>query len=351
MKKSFVIKIVVSILFFTLPLSVSADTVIPESELVCVHTIEEPITNATVDLLRADFNASREMFLEDVSALCLNSPGGSLEAGIEIARFVNREIIRTVIKSDATCLSACAIAFFGGTGGIGMWTYPSRTLYPGGDLGLHAPDINLAPGTYTSGEVRSAYAVALETVSAVLDFGHTRYSTGSETIMNDFLIRNFVTTTPVGDNFWRPRTVEDAIKADIDLGVTGLPVAPATYINICDNFVSRYGWDGVSPYPTQQIISERVANDFTIRDIVTDELYAWVGGYWRGGRNVMVCRVSLEPTTTYAASPSFLVSLIEHQWGAVYPLQEGQEYTTEFFRSAAPVAYTYTYDTEISEIP
>lgn len=168
--------------------------------------------------------------------------------------------------------------------------------------------------------------------------------------MNDFLIRNFITTTPVEDNFWRPRTVEDAIKADIDLGVTGLPVSPEIYINICDNFVSRYGWDGMTPYPTQKIVSERVANDFTMRDVVTDETYAWVGGYWRLGRNTMACRVSLEPTTTYAASDSFLASLIEHEWGATYPLEDGQEYTTEFFRASASAAYTYTYDTVITEI-
>lgn len=345
-----IIKLAVSGVFFVLPFSASADQMIPESELVCTHTINEQITTSTVDRLRAAFDASPETFREPVSALCLNSPGGSLVAGLEIARFANQEIIRTVIRSDATCLSACAIAFLGGAGAIGMWSYPSRTLYPGGDLGFHAPDINLAPGTYTPDEVRSAYAIALETVSAVLDFGQTRYLTGSQTVMNDFLIRNFITTTPVGDNFWRPQTVEDAIKADIGLGVIGLPVSPETYTNVCDNFVSRYGWDGVSPTPTQQIVNERVANDFTTRDVVTDGTYAWVGGYWRGGRNTMVCRVSLEPTTTYAASDSFLVSLIEHEWGATYPLEDGQEYTTEFFRASASAAYTYTYDTVISEI-
>lgn len=328
------------------PLVALASPAVSEEDLVCAYSVEGPITASTAERFAADLAALGQV--REGEALCLNSPGGSLKAALEIARLAKEKAIPAAVKGNATCLSACAIAFLGGTGSIGMWSFPSRTLYPGGDLGIHGPDLPLPPGQYSSEQVRAAYALALETVAAVLDFGRERYLTGSSTPMNDFLVRTFIGTPPGGDTFWRPRTVEDAIRADIDLGVIGLRASPATYMNICDNFVARYGWDGSEPRPTKSIIEERIRQEFTSQNVVTDESHAWVGGYWRGGRNTMACRVTLEPVTSYAATDSYLVSLIGHEWGAKYPL-ESEQVNGDFFSAPASPTYTYRFDTLILE--
>ncbi|MEC3861945.1 hypothetical protein VK792_11680 [Mesobacterium sp. TK19101] len=74
--------------------------------------------------------------------LSLNSPGGSYAEGVALADLFRRDIVATVVESGDECLSACAMAFLGGTafwptGGIGR--YIDRSIEPGARLGFHSP--------------------------------------------------------------------------------------------------------------------------------------------------------------------------------------------------------------------
>lgn len=74
--------------------------------------------------------------------LTLNGPGGSYYEGLAIADYLRANHIATVVERGATCYSACAFAFLGGSGyspqeGIG--TYIDRMVEPGSIVGFHAP--------------------------------------------------------------------------------------------------------------------------------------------------------------------------------------------------------------------
>lgn len=76
------------------------------------------------------------------AVVSLNSPGGSLLEGIALAEAFREDAVATVIEADQSCLSACALAFLGGTGvwstgGIGY--FKDRTIEPGAKLGFHSP--------------------------------------------------------------------------------------------------------------------------------------------------------------------------------------------------------------------
>ncbi|MVO17782.1 hypothetical protein [Parasedimentitalea huanghaiensis] len=76
------------------------------------------------------------------AVVSLDSPGGSLLEGIALAEAFREDAVATVIEADQSCLSACALAFLGGTGvwstgGIGY--FRDRTIEPGAKLGFHSP--------------------------------------------------------------------------------------------------------------------------------------------------------------------------------------------------------------------
>jgi hypothetical protein len=79
--------------------------------------------------------------------LCLNSPGGSFAEAVEI---INKfpDNLRTLIRADHECLSACALIFLAGRMFAGLpatreqdgWgSLPDRWLSVSGNLGFHAP--------------------------------------------------------------------------------------------------------------------------------------------------------------------------------------------------------------------
>ena len=76
------------------------------------------------------------------AVVSLASPGGHYKTGIALADAFRANIAATVVESGDTCLSACAVAFLGGsafwpTGGIGVFI--DRTIEPGAKVGWHSP--------------------------------------------------------------------------------------------------------------------------------------------------------------------------------------------------------------------
>lgn len=75
--------------------------------------------------------------------LILNSKGGSFIEGLRIGRLLRKYGTSTLVRSNAKCYSACAVAFLGGTmfypaSGPGI----SRRLEIGGTIGFHGYYIN-----------------------------------------------------------------------------------------------------------------------------------------------------------------------------------------------------------------
>ncbi|MEM7321017.1 MAG: hypothetical protein AAF408_18590, partial [Pseudomonadota bacterium] len=103
--------------------------------------------------------------------VCLNSTGGSLEAGVALAKMFRDLAVGTAVGRDKTCFSACAVAFMGGSHSYEDDTgqQPDRILHPLGHLGFHAPDLGVPAGGYNETAVKKAYLIALLSVSAVLD--------------------------------------------------------------------------------------------------------------------------------------------------------------------------------------
>ncbi|MCB8838420.1 hypothetical protein [Aurantimonas sp. VKM B-3413] len=90
--------------------------------------------------------AGKDCDIENVSAIVsFDSPGGSFSEGIALAEAIREANVATVVEDGKVCLSACALAWLGGsgfhaTGGVG--TYIDRTIEPGARIGFHSPYIS-----------------------------------------------------------------------------------------------------------------------------------------------------------------------------------------------------------------
>ena len=100
--------------------------------------------------------------------LCLDSPGGSLSEGIRMSEIIADRGVATLVKTGATCASACAVAFLGGrctaTGDAGIYENHCRFIEPGAVVGFHAPFIQeleeAKSQTFSPDEVRGVWATS-----------------------------------------------------------------------------------------------------------------------------------------------------------------------------------------------
>jgi hypothetical protein len=90
-----------------------------------------------------------------VSVVLLNSIGGSLFEGIDIARTIRKAAIKTVVASAETCASVCFFAFAAGS---------TRTVYSGARVGVHAAANELGQETPSS----SAGTAAMGRIAEIL---------------------------------------------------------------------------------------------------------------------------------------------------------------------------------------
>ena len=163
---------------FCLPAgSVRAATVaaIADPVMGCFASISGPIATGDADkvaqIIKARIKDQYNVDPAHGSRLCLNSEGGSLAEGVKLSKLFNEKGIGTAIGRGHVCLSACALAFMGGTyfteSDIG--DLPNRILHPLGRLGFHSPSLQVEAGSYDEATVTKAYDVALKSVSAVLE--------------------------------------------------------------------------------------------------------------------------------------------------------------------------------------
>jgi hypothetical protein len=152
------------------------------------------LEQALLNLRRYQSNTDADRF-----RVCFDSPGGSFLEGLRIANVltgmssqVAGEVYGSAVGDGATCESACALAFMGGTemGETGALA-PDRILYPTARLGFHAPELVVPERNYSGAELESAYGIALASISRILS---TR--TAGRYDFDDSLLEEMLETPP-----------------------------------------------------------------------------------------------------------------------------------------------------------
>jgi hypothetical protein len=121
----------------------------------------------------------------------LDSPGGSYHEGLDLALAFRRRGLATVVRRGDQCLSACAIAFLGGTAlpkdpnPVGEDDplpdqLPERTLEPGAVLGFHAPYLAVPKDRYEATVVADAYRSAVLGISRLVEIADKLYVVPAE---------------------------------------------------------------------------------------------------------------------------------------------------------------------------
>lgn len=103
----------------------AAEITIAPQGMPCIIALNGPIelgdrdrmravmTQVEVDLPSGALSAAAQ---QEGRRICLNSSGGALAEGVALAVLFNDNVFGTIVPRNASCLSACAIAFMGGAG-------------------------------------------------------------------------------------------------------------------------------------------------------------------------------------------------------------------------------------------
>lgn len=182
-------------------------------------------------IVKGDAKRIGKIVTEDSSIVFLKSSGGDYREGLALAELFKAKKVRTAVASGDSCLSACAIAFLGGSAYGEEGTEPfARTIGVQARLGFHAPFIAIGDGSLTPEAVEAAYDHAILTVT---DFVRAASGLGIDAeVAADMM-------TPQRSSLYRITTVRDAFRVGVN--VTGMtpPSAMTTGMikNTCIN-----GW-------------------------------------------------------------------------------------------------------------
>lgn len=121
-----------------------------------------------------------ESYLKNTTVFCetekpaviqLNSEGGSFKEGLKLAELFRQKGVGTIVKSTHRCLSACGVAFLGGTrelcldGDRGRY----RRIEPGAQLGFHAPSLLVPERSYTRAQISRSYDTAVKQIGQLVN--------------------------------------------------------------------------------------------------------------------------------------------------------------------------------------
>ena len=110
------------------------------------------------------------------AVMAFDSTGGSLDEGMRMGRVLRKYGVGTLIRAGDRCLSACALAFLGGTTLGPEGAVPNRRLEIGGQLGYHAfyatrdPDARDAATSRARG-VTEGRAMSAVIIAYVIEMG------------------------------------------------------------------------------------------------------------------------------------------------------------------------------------
>lgn len=160
-----------------------------------------------VGTLDAGFDAT-------LAPLCLNSPGGSYPEALKIIDLmIETAKVPTVIKASSQCYSACALIFLAGSywpdGAEGQKELnKSRTLYPGGKLGFHAPYSDLGDKAASPETIKLAIKVGAKSITSIM--ARNEFGLFPESLLLKALVVDENDTFDI-------TTVEEATRWDIEI--------------------------------------------------------------------------------------------------------------------------------------
>ena len=101
--------------------------------------------------------------------ISFDSLGGNYNEGIKISRLFTKKFAQTIVESGNSCISACAIAFLGGTynSESDLGRLRSRSISPSANLAFHAPYLNLDDENFNKKDIESAFDYA---INVIVDF-------------------------------------------------------------------------------------------------------------------------------------------------------------------------------------
>ena len=171
--------------------------------------------------------------------LCLDSPGGALLDGLQIAEALLQAGIPTRIEAGARCESACFWVFMAGNirsiEGPGQ---PMRVLSPGGRLGFHAPALDISIPDPSAAEIGAAMQLGIQSaarISAI--FAETGGFADGRPFLKPSLLTEMLGTAP--ERMRVIETVGDAGRWDIQLDLEPPePVAERGFRQACANQIA-----------------------------------------------------------------------------------------------------------------
>ncbi len=167
--------------------------------------------------------------VETPAVIQLNSPGGHFSEGLRLAAFFREAGIGTFVGNGDRCLSACAVAFLGGTRHLcadgDSQTY--RRLETKAQLGFHAPRLAVPDVNVTKRMMEAAYNVAVRQIATLID--EAKKSGVRSSLIVEML--------KVGaDEFYYIDTVAKAGRWGFDVAIeTPRTLAPKTLALACAN--------------------------------------------------------------------------------------------------------------------
>lgn len=195
---------------------------------------------ALTDMAQAHARARQRGQTVGGIVLCLDSPGGALLDGLQIAEAILEAGLATRIEAAARCESACFWAFMAGNRRASDGTrLPMRVLAPGGRLGFHAPALDIGLADPSAAEIGSAMQLGIEAAARITaTFGQVGAYGDGRPILKPSLLTEMLSTPP--ETMRRIETVEDAGRWDIQLSLPPPgPKGPRDLVRACQ---SRVAW-------------------------------------------------------------------------------------------------------------
>ncbi len=218
-----------------------------------------------------------ETFGSAGATLCLNSPGGSMSEGLKIFDVIWNKQMRTRVVNGASCESACAIAWLGGSEQHGTLAINalSRHIEATATLGFHAPQLGLPDdAVYPAKDVEKAFLIALSVAEGVFQLNLLDEDAADP--LNNYLFGRILATP--GSQMHRISSIGEALMSNVSVAQLPFPekITKADMINLCENayLVNRgvnSAMGGVNTYVTKQ--RERASEGERVK-LINDEYWA-----------------------------------------------------------------------------
>ncbi|WP_146260213.1 hypothetical protein [Rhizobium tubonense] len=198
------------------------------------------------------------------SSLCLDSAGGDFLEGLSIAEWLAGRNVTTVIANGASCYSACAITFMGGSEWEEIYL-PKRKLHVGGRLGFHAPYLIAIGKTYSGLELEATYSSGLQAVARMIKLGAQMGEVG---FIPERVMLKLLAAGP-NDLYM----VDDVIKTrELGIELIGEPKATWTTAALCNACVVRNERRARS-----DACDHPIASTMAERDVVQTTFFGFAG--------------------------------------------------------------------------